>query len=72
MKLVLASDNKHKLEEFRALFAGSGVELVTKVAIGKPAEKIELVPVHAGYSLKYYREEGTHYVPKIVVHDLIL
>ena len=34
MKLVLASDNKHKLEEFRVLFAGSGVELVTKAQAG--------------------------------------
>ena len=42
------------------------------IAIGKPAEKIELVPVHAGDSLKYYRENGIHYVPKIVLDDLIL
>ena len=42
------------------------------VAIGKPAEKIELVPVRDGEPLKYYRENGIHYVPKIVVDDLIL
>ena len=42
------------------------------LAIGKPAEKIELVPVHTGEPLKYYRENGTHYVPKIVANDLIL
>ena len=47
-------------------------EPVLLLAIGKPAEKIELVPVHAGDSLKYYRENGVHYVPKIVVDDLIL
>ena len=47
-------------------------EPVLVLAIGKPAEKIELVPVHAGEPLKYYRENGTHYVPKIVADDLIL
>lgn len=47
-------------------------EPVLVLAIGKPAEKIELVPVHAGTPLKYYRENGTHFVPKIVTNDLIL
>ena len=47
-------------------------EPVLVLAIGKPAEKIELVPVHAGDPLKYYRENGTHYVPKIVTDDLLL
>lgn len=47
-------------------------EPVLVLAIGKPAEKIELVPVHAGAPLKYYRENGTHFVPKIVTDDLIL
>ncbi len=47
-------------------------EPVLLLAIGKPAEKIELVPVQAGDPLKYYRKDGIHYVPKIVVHDLIL
>ena len=30
MKLILASDNAHKLLEFRKLFEGSDVELMTK------------------------------------------
>ena len=42
------------------------------VAIGKPAEQIELVSVREGDNLKYYRENGIHYVPKIALHDLIL
>ena len=42
------------------------------VAIGKPAEQIELVPVREGADLKYYRENGVHFVPKIVLDDLIL
>lgn len=42
------------------------------LAIGRPAEHIELVKCHAGDKLNYYRREGTHYVPKICIDDLIL
>ena len=42
------------------------------LAIGKPAETIELVPVREGDDLKYYRRDGIHYVPKITLDDLIL
>ena len=42
------------------------------LAIGRPAEHIELVSVHEGDDLRYYREDGIHYVPKIAVDDLIL
>ena len=47
-------------------------EPILVLAIGKPAERIELAPVRAGEALKYYRKDGVHYVPKIVVDDLIL
>ena len=42
------------------------------LAIGRPAERIELVECCEGDSLAYYRNEGVHYVPKIRVDDLIL
>lgn len=42
------------------------------LAIGKPAEHIELKPCNAGDTLTYYREEGVHYVPKIKIDDLII
>lgn len=48
------------------------LEPLAVVAIGKPAEKIELVPVHEGDDLKYYRRDGIHYVPKITEEDLII
>ena len=54
----------------------SGLELplepVAVLAIGKPAEKIELVPVRSLDSLKYYRRDGVHYVPKIIAEDLLI
>jgi len=42
------------------------------VAIGKPAEHIEMVSIHEGDSHKYYRENGIHYVPKLTIDDLII
>ena len=66
--ICIGAFNRIALEET----FGLPCEPVLVLAIGKPAEKIELVPVHAGEPLKYYRENGTHYVPKIVVDDLIL
>jgi len=42
------------------------------LAIGKPAEQIELVPVRKGDDLKYYRKDSVHCVPKIVLDDLLL
>ena len=34
MKLILASDNAHKLLEFQKLFQGTDVELMTKKEAG--------------------------------------
>lgn len=47
-------------------------EPIAIIAIGKPAEKIFLVPVHEGSDLNYYRKDGIHYVPKLSVDDLII
>lgn len=42
------------------------------LAIGRPAEHIELRTAEEGAPLNYYREGGVHYVPKIRVEDLII
>ncbi len=42
------------------------------IAIGRPAERIELIECSEGDSLTYYRKDGVHYVPKIRVDDLII
>ncbi len=51
-----------------------GLELLplAVLAIGKPAERISLVPVHLGDDLSYYRKDGVHYVPKLVLEDLLI
>ena len=45
---------------------------IAVIAIGKPAEKIFLLPVEAGADLNYYRKDGIHYVPKLQVEDLLI
>ena len=47
-------------------------EPVLVIAFGRPSEHIELVECSEGDSLTYYRKDGTHYVPKIRVDDLII
>ena len=42
------------------------------IVIGKSAEKVQLVDINAGESHSYYREGGVHYVPKVVVDELII
>jgi nitroreductase len=43
------------------------------VAIGKPAEKIELVEISAQENHNYYRDQqGVHYVPKVALDELII
>jgi len=45
---------------------------IAVLVIGKPAEKIELVSAREGESLRYYRRDGIHFVPKIIVEDLMI
>ena len=42
------------------------------IAVGKSGEKIELVDIREGDDHSYYRENGVHHVPKVVVEDLII
>ena len=46
------------------------LEPIAVLAVGKPAEKVELVEVHRGDSLDYYRRDGVHFVPKIAPSEL--
>ena len=42
------------------------------IALGRSAERIEVVDIAEGESQSYYRENGTHYVPKLRTEDLII
>lgn len=52
--------------------AQSPYEPLMILAIGKGIEKIELTPIRADESHAYYRENNTHYVPKIPAKELII
>ena len=41
------------------------------LGIGKPSERVFLLPCRAGDSLDYYRKDGVHFVPKLQVEDLL-
>ena len=51
---------------------GLPLEPLAVLAIGKGIEKIELKNVPAGSDLRYYRQDGVHYVPKVMLEDLLL
>ena len=42
------------------------------LAIGRSTEHIEVVDIEEGESTTYYRKNGTHFVPKFKVEDLII
>ena len=66
--LIIRNFDREPVREALAL----PYEPICVVAFGKPAEQIELVPVHEGDSLTYYRRDGVHYVPKLTAEDLTL
>lgn len=66
--LCIAAFNREGIKEALAL----PYEPLIIVAIGRGADRIELTEISADESHKYYREEGTHYVPKVRLEELII
>ena len=48
------------------------IEPLMILAIGKGTDRIQLVPIHEEDSHAYYREDGTHCVPKIPAAELVV
>ena len=48
------------------------LEPLAIIGLGKGLDRIFLLPAHQGDSLKYYRKDGVHYVPKLTVEDLVI
>lgn len=48
------------------------LEPLAVIGLGKPLERIFLVPAAAGEPLDYYRKDGAHFVPKLQVKDLLI
>lgn len=62
-----AFDKERIRQEFELEF-----EPLLILALGKGAEKIELVPISETDNHSYYRKQGTHYVPKVCLEDLLI
>lgn len=67
--IIVKNFNPAKLAE--ELGMPEGMKPLCVLAVGKSIETIRTVEAEPGASLKYYREEGIHYVPKIKPEDLI-
>lgn len=66
--LMIGAFNREKLRaEFDLPY-----EPLMVLAVGKGAERIELVPTDADAPRAYYRRDGVHYVPKVRLSDLII
>ena len=48
------------------------LEPIAVIGIGKPLERVFLIPASAGSDLTYYRRDGAHFVPKLGVKDLVI
>ncbi len=66
--LMIGAFNKEKLRESFDL----PYEPLMILAVGKGADKIELVPINADEARAYYRRDGIHYVPKVRAEELII
>ena len=66
--LMIGAFNREKLQEAFQL----PLEPLMLLAVGKGAERIELVPTGQDAPRAYYRQAGIHYVPKVRASELIL
>ncbi len=67
--LMIGAFNREKVQET----FGLELEPLMILAVGKGAERIELVPIEADGKRAYYRSDnGTHYVPKVRADELII
>ena len=66
--ICIAAFDKEKVRE--ALQLTVAPQLI--IPIGRSAERIEIKDIAEGESQTYYRENGTHFVPKLTLEDLII
>lgn len=66
--LIIKNFNPEKMRSV----LGLPLTVTSVVAIGRSKEKIALTQVHEGESLKYYRQGGTHFVPKLSLDDILI
>ena len=65
--IIIGAFNKVKLREAFDL----PYEPLAVLCVGKGIERFQLVPIHENESHAYYRKDGSHCVPKIILEELI-
>ncbi len=66
--ICIAAFDKEKVRETLQLTVAP--QLI--IPIGRSAERIEIKDIAEGESQTYYRENGTHFVPKLTLEDLLI
>ena len=61
-----------RLSDFASREFGLDAEPLLILALGKGIEKIELTEIGSDGDRAYYRKNGTHYVPKVRLEDLLI
>lgn len=67
---MIGSFSKETVTELLGLPEHLPPQLV--IALGKPDERVETVPLPENGDTSYYRENGVHYVPKRSLDELII
>ena len=68
---MIGSVKREKLRE--ALSIPEHLEIILVIALGKPAETVELEAIGPDGDIKYWRDEGgVHHVPKRSLDDILL
>lgn len=67
---MVGSYDRKKVEEIFELSTNYKSHYL--LVIGEGLDKVEIVDIKASDSVKYYRENGIHYLPKIILDDLII
>ena len=68
---IIGSIKRDDLRELLAI--DDYLDILLVIALGKPSEIVELQKLKADGSIKYWRDaEGTHFVPKRPLSDLII
>ncbi len=68
--LMMGSFKRDSLSKLLAL--PENLDILLVLALGKPTEKVVLVPIDETHGVRYYRDENeVHYVPKRALEDIV-
>ena len=65
--IIIGAFNKANIREAFSL----PCDPLAVLCVGKGIERFQLVPIHENESHAYYRKDGSHCVPKIILEELI-